>query len=537
MRVCATTGARVAMVMLGWLALWSWPVVGIVLFRKYSLPVALCATLIGGYLLLPQRLGVDLPFLPRLSKYSIPTLTALVLTAVTLAQQGQTRNGTILRGWLPRHPVLVLFVAMLVFGVFGTALTNQDTLVYGSRRISGLALYDGFSLGLFALMLLVPMFLARKVLGSHEGQKVLLFAILISALVYSMPAMWEVRMSPQLHRNFYGFTATSFLQQIRNGGFRPVVFLSHGLELGIYLTFAVIAAAALFRLTTGSLRNRFGFAALWLMGVLILAKSLGALVIAVIMTAVLFFFKPRTQMLIAAVFAGIVLTFPLLRTANLVPIDTIVSLAENVSAERASSLKTRLYNENALLDKASDRPFFGWGSWGRNRIYDEDGRDASITDGAWIIELGTGGWVRYIALFGFLCWPVIGMAFTHRDKIDPVCAALALILTAKLLDLIPNSGFPTVIWLVAGSLLGRLEMNVAALHQHAQAPPDAVPDRTLAYRRKPLREDSQGAPQPKTASPYTRQRAQPAVAGAGAEDTIAKPRRYTRTGQQTRYRR
>src|SRR5699024_3988850 len=60
-------------------------------------------------------------------------------------------------------------------------------------------------------------------------------------------------------------------------------------------------------------------------------------------------------------------------------------IAHSISDRRADSLQTRLTNEDRLSAKALQRPVFGWGGWGRNRVYNKYGKDISITDGMWII--------------------------------------------------------------------------------------------------------------------------------------------------------
>lgn len=472
------------MIAIAWAALIFWPVVSIIFYRKLNLPVAFCTTLIAGYLLLPTQIGLDLPVLPRLDKFTIPSLCALALTIAALNRRDCTYP--VLPGWIPRDPVTLGLFVMLAFGVIGTVLTNNDTLVYGWRVIPGLRPYDALSIFLGLAVMLIPLFLGRKLLASQEGQRVLLLALAISAVVYTFPALWEVRMSPQLHTQLYGFFPQSFAQHIRNGGFRPLVFLNHGLSLSIFLTFAVIAAAGLFRATTGQTRMRWAMATGWLFLVLFMTKSLGAFMIATLLLPVALLLRSRTQLLVASCIAGIVLTYPILRTTELIPIDRVMSFAESVSEARAASLNTRIENEENLLAKARERPVFGWGSWGRNRIFDETGRDISITDGSWIIEIGTGGWFRYIPIFGLLCWPLIGLFIAKRDRIDPICGILALIMAAKLIDFIPNFGMVPVVWLMAGSLLGRLEMKAADLHAGAaDASPEPPDDRGIAYARGP----------------------------------------------------
>lgn len=447
------------MMTIAWAALMTWPVIVMTLFRNYSVPIALCVSVFGGYLLLPSGLELDLPLLPPLDKYSIPIICAALMAALVI--QDPRRTETALPGWLPKSKVALVLLALLVIGAFGTVLTNRDPLSYGPRQLPPLQLYDAFSYVMTLLPVVLPILLARKFLASVEGQRVLLLTITISALIYTIPALWEVRMSPQLHKQFYGYFPHSFMQQIRQSGFRPHVFLDHGLTLAIFFAFALIGATALARMKYQGKPAKWGLAAAWLFVALILSKSLGALLITLVILPVILFLTPRTQVLVAALIAGTVLTYPMLRSVQLVPINSIMSVAHDISPERAASLETRVTNEEALLAKARQRPLFGWGGWSRSRVFDSRGRDTSITDGAWIIEMGFGGWFRYVPIFGLLCWPLIALFFSGRDKIDPVATTLALILAAKLVDLLPNSGLHVFVWLLAGSLLGRVEMRAA----------------------------------------------------------------------------
>ena len=145
-------------------------------------------------------------------------------------------------------------------------------------------------------------------------------------------------MSPQLSNWIYGFFPHSFIQHIRGDGFRPVVFLEHGLWLGIFLCMAVLGACALWR---QALRDRVQAApwlaaTLWLALTLVLSRNLGATALMLLFAPVILFAPTRMQVLVAAVFAGTVLTYPMLRGAGLVPTDAIHALAQSVSEERAS---------------------------------------------------------------------------------------------------------------------------------------------------------------------------------------------------------
>jgi hypothetical protein len=175
--------------------------------------------------------------------------------------------------------------------------------------------------------------------------------------------------------------------------------------------------------------------------------------------------KPRTQMGAAVALCLIALTYPMLRTADLVPIQTILGYARSVSADRAASLQTRLDNEDALLHRALERPWFGWGRFGRNRVYHGwQGRDSSITDGEWIITLGVFGLVGFFAQFGLLALTVVRAAaalkFAKVNWEREYLAALALIIAINMIDLLPNSSISPWTWLLAGALLGRAEVLV-----------------------------------------------------------------------------
>ena len=97
---------------------------------------------------------------------------------------------------------------------------------------------------------------------------------------------------------------------------------------------------------------------------------------------------------------------------------------------------------------------FGWGSWGRNRIYDpETGKDDSITDGSWIIAFSTWGWAGYLSMFGLLSLGAVSLLWRRRAlrSISVPSAALCALLAINLLDSVPNSSIVPLTWLIAGA--------------------------------------------------------------------------------------
>ena len=67
------------------------------------------------------------------------------------------------------------------------------------------------------------------------GRHNFLTAYMIAGLIYSLPMLLEIRFAPQFSYWFYGYWIELFDQQIRFGGYRPVVFMGHGLVTAFFL--------------------------------------------------------------------------------------------------------------------------------------------------------------------------------------------------------------------------------------------------------------------------------------------------------------
>ncbi len=493
------------------IALFGWPLVVMVLFRTCSRPVALLASIIAGYLLLPTQTELNLPGLPTLNKDTVPAIATFLV--VLMVGAGKDQQGP--AGWVPRSLLPKILVSAIVIGTFLTVVTNGDALIYGATFVPALRLWDALSAILTVLVSLLPLFLGRRLLARPEHHQVILVALVVAAFLYSFLALYEVRMSPQLNNIIYGFFPHSWLQHIRAGGFRPIVFLVHGLWLAIFFSGAILAAFGLMRLSTGNLKVAYLGAGLWLLMTLVLAKSLGALAITLLLLPIVVFSPVRIQLLVAAGVAVIVLLYPMLRGANLIPVDQVFNWVQGLSPERAESFGFRLANEDILLEKASERPLFGWGGWGRSFVYDEFGRDISVTDGYWIIVIGIGGWVRYLAEFGLLCLaPILAAWHARHYRIGLETSVLLLILAGNLADLIPNATITPLTWLMAGAIWGRLELGRDVNASPAEIPtPEPERARAAYARRAPEpatpepEQAGQPAPEPAARQRYTRQKA------------------------------
>jgi hypothetical protein len=233
-----------------------------------------------------------------------------------------------------------------------------------------------------------------------------------------------------------------------------------------------VAAAALWRTQTRFGRWAPGGITAYLSFVLVLCKTASALVYGAVLVPLVRWASPRWQLSVASILVIIALAYPMLRVTDLFPTASLLETAAVVSTDRAASLKTRFDNEDQLLDRAWQRQWFGWGRFGRSRIYNGwQGADSSITDGTWIITFGEFGLVGFVAEFGLLALAVfraaMALKFAQTVRESGYLAALALIVAINIVDLLPNSSISPWTWLLVGALLGRAEALYAMAGQRA----------------------------------------------------------------------
>ena len=131
-----------------------------------------------------------------------------------------------------------------------------------------------------------------------------------------------------------------------------------------------------------------------------------------------------------------------------------------INEDRAHSLEFRLMNEDLLIAKALQRPIFGWGGWGRNLVYDDDGALLSPVDGVWIVSFGQFGYVGLILLSIVQLLPAT--LFFRRFRVEQwdqpglaPAAAIAVIMGLFSLDGLLN-GMLNVIYVIAAGGLSNI---------------------------------------------------------------------------------
>jgi len=300
--------------------------------------------------------------------------------------------------WFRGPEALVL---LLLVGDTATVLTNQDPLDYGPTHLPGLGLNEVVSLFFNDFMwYAVPFFVARALITNARELKMLLTALVVAGAVYTPFLFIELMMSPQMHNWIYGFAQHAFDQTVRGGGYRPMVFMAHGLAVALLMTWSVTAALTLAKARRAVAGMPAPVAALYNAGFLAACKSTGAFLYAVAAAPLLLFRPPRSIARVVALLGVLVVAYPALRAAAWFPTAALVDAATSISAERAQSLAFRFEMEELLSERAAERPWFGWGRFGRNMVHDpESGRPVSISDGHWIIAYSVKGMVGFAGIF------------------------------------------------------------------------------------------------------------------------------------------
>ncbi|HEC58024.1 hypothetical protein LCGC14_0480260 [marine sediment metagenome] len=430
-----------------------WPFMAIYLYQTRTIQVATIWVILGGFMFLPVGTDVDLPFIPAFGKNSIPVISAMIGCWFVVKKPVH---------YFKNKGLTKLLVLMLIIGPFITVMNNQEAVIVSDRFLPGLSMHDAFSTVVNQMLLITPFFMGWQFFRTYQNHLLIFKIIVVAGLFYSILILFEIRMSPQLHTWVYGYFPHSFAQQARGGGFRAVVFMGHGLLVAFFSAVVFISATALW--TNNKKIRQFSpvVVSYYLLMVLILCKSLASLLYGIFGLIIIKLAKPRTQIRVALILAALALFYPTMSIMKVFPHHELIEVARTISPERASSLDYRFKNESILLARGREKFFFGWGGWGRNRVYNEaTGKDESVTDGRWIITFGQFGFFGFIAEFGLLAITIIRAsqaAKIVKSKEELVLlSAHALLVGLIMIDQLPNASLAPWLWLLAGILLGRAE--------------------------------------------------------------------------------
>ncbi|WP_199259548.1 hypothetical protein [Paracoccus binzhouensis] len=454
------------------LVLLTWPVVMMWMFTRYDRQQALILSLVAGYLLLPPLITFFVPGIPGFDKHTTPTVVAALLLASRRLSDPFPSPPPM--GW-PLKLLLAIFIVTPLL----TDLLNGDVLIEGNTFRPGLTVVSGVKEVFRACIEVLPLLLGYRYLHDHRGARLVCRYIVLAMLWYSIPMLIEIRMSPQINVWVYGYFQHDFIQTIRYGGYRPIVFLEHPLWVASITAIALVFAVGLAR---SEKRPRARLVVAYLVFALFICKSAGALILSAFFIPLVALCSPRRVVLVATVAVSVATLYPVLRSSPFMPLQEIVDMAKSVSPERGRSLEFRLMNEEQLLERAMEKPLLGWGGSGRSLIVDPyDGDLVAIPDGLWVIYLGSRGMLGYLSAFLLLGAPVF-LLYRAMSRQPPgpapehaLLGAMAVAVAMNIIDLIPNATLTPITWLIAGSLLGNAA-RVLAGNAAPSAGPQTAPE-------------------------------------------------------------
>ena len=419
------------------IAMYGWIPVTLYLFVRFPTQRAVIISFILAWLFLPQS-SFPIPILPPYTKITATCYGILIATIV----YDTGRLTSFKPGWID-VPMIVYCLCPIV-----SQISNGGSPI--SPTFSQIITWG------------LPYFLGRLYLNSLDGLRQLAIGLFAGGLAYIPFTLIEGVKGPLLHQMVYGMSAVDdWSQAKRLGGWRPVVFMQHGLMVGVWMMTAALIGVWLWQ--TGALKKFQGRKIKPLVIVLTIAfflcRSTGAYSLFGIGLIALFSAKWfRTSLPLMFVIGYVVFYLYVAASGQFSSADVIGFINQVFGEERASSLKFRFDNEEILGEKARQRFLFGWGDGGGNRVYDDYGQDISITDSLWIIAFGVNGAVGLASLFASLLLPVITFSlFTYpartwsNPKVAPA-AALGVALRMYAFDCLLNAMTNPIFAFIAGGI-------------------------------------------------------------------------------------
>jgi hypothetical protein len=423
---------------------WVFVVIGIFFYKKAQ--EAVVASVIIGFLFLPIA-TFDLQGMPQYNKFTSISL-GLIL-------------GSILTGQSAKYP--------LNFGLYDLPMFLWCFVApFASSLSNGLGLYDGFaSMASHYLKYGVFFWAGRRYFCTPSSLRVLTRGILIGGLAYFPLVIFEARMSPQISNIVYGFIQDTSPMR-RYGGWRPVIFMEHGLMVSLWMAISATVAFWLWKSheLPSVCKIPIELLAFALIGAALLCKSGNGWFFLAAGIGGYYCYKISGSTLIFRCMLMIIPLYIAARLLNIISVERVRSFAGMLfDEERIESLTVRLMQEDLFGQKAMQRLLFGWGRMGRGWPVDPLSGDRLIqmVDSLWVILLSGNGLFGMSSLFmaiGIGPWKVLGF-FKKKGggasgKMEPYQIdgiILSLIVGFFLIDSLLNAMVSPIYVLCSGALV------------------------------------------------------------------------------------
>ena len=412
----------------------------VLIFAKFSMQKAIVLSFVTAWLFLPPT-TIPLPGFPDWTKMSATVFSVMLCASIKYPQK-------LLSVRLRFYDIPVLVFCLCPF--ISAIVNNQGA-------------YDGLSAILDEFYRWgLPYLIGRAFLADISGNRQMCLGMAWGGILYIPFCLYEIRMSPVFKVYLYGFRTPSFVEiGLRYGGYRPMVFLSSGLELGWWMCCASFTTFMLWKsgAVTKIFRFPISYYVLPISFVTLMCKATGATVQILVGLIMVYLCRYVKSSLLLWTIILVGPLYCVTRPSGFFTGEQLVSLAKSVFGEdRAQSLEFRFQQENLLFQSALQRPVFGWARNGGFNPPDRYGK-ILVTDGLWILVLGYSGSVGLLFFNLSLLSPTALFLRRFRPstwfepEIAPIMV-LAVILPLFMIDNLSNAMLNPIYAIAMGCISG-----------------------------------------------------------------------------------
>ncbi len=419
----------VPIMMLGWIPF------SIILFQKLSHQKATLIIVIGGVLFLPVA-AYDMPMIiyNKETAIAVSLLFGMIFSEAKADQAFKPKliDIPIITWCIISHFLSFLSNDLGPYNAFAAIV--QNSLIYGTFYLAG-----------------------RIYFSDNDSLRELIKGIIIGGLIYVPLVFYEVRMSPQLSNNIYGFFPHSFIQCYRYGGFRPIIFMEHPLMVSMWMSVAFTVSFWLFKSKEIIMIQKIPMflIILFLLLASLLCKSANGWIYITLGIASYYYFTTLKSKRLFKLLILIIPLYIILRLSGILSAGQVIEFASNIfDPERIQSLSLRLFEEDMFGINALKRPLLGWAWMGRVWPIDIVTRqiiDIPI-DALYLIIFCTNGFLGLVSFYAFL---ILGPWNTLKSQAASINAVvLSIVMIFFIIDSLLNGMVNSVYILIAGTLIG-----------------------------------------------------------------------------------
>jgi hypothetical protein len=383
-------------------ALLAWIPISLWFYRRYPFKVALLINFVGGWAILPAAnytatsqpmpywiLGTSLESNYFFTKATIVGFSGIL--AVFLLDRAAFKRFRLTVWDLPLGMWLIapMLSAIANPGNYREGLTGElyQLLAWGS-----------------------PYLIGRLYFTDTKSLRLAAKAFVIGGLVYIPFCLFEIIRGPQIYVRLYGYQPFQMMGAERFMGYRPVVLLENGNQLGIWMATATLIAIWLWarKTATSIMGIPIWGVAISLFVVTILCQSTGAILLLLALTPFVFVDPRHLNRTVSVLLVLAILAFAAFRIANFMSLQDLVkdnptahAISSDLKSMGKGSLEWRLAQDEKHIDTALAEPILGYAQWDwwRGGVQ----RPWSL----WLLVFGLYGSVGLVSLEALLLIPAL----------------------------------------------------------------------------------------------------------------------------------